>query len=45
MPLFADPEINEQTEPLQTALDRLRRQFGHETIQWGRNRRECDNDF
>lgn len=39
MPLFDDPEINEQTEPLQTALDRLRRQFGHETIQWGRNRR------
>lgn len=36
--LFAATQQSNDEQALQTALDRLRRQFGHESIQWGRNR-------
>ncbi len=38
MDLFAAPKQNIEETALQNALDRLRGQFGHESVQWGRNR-------
>jgi DNA polymerase-4 len=37
MDLFSAPQQSIEETALQTALDRLRRQFGHESVQWGRN--------
>lgn len=39
MDLFAAPQQENAWDPnLQNALDQLRERFGHESIQWGRNR-------
>ena len=38
MDLFSAPKQNIEDMALQNALDQLRRQFGHESVQWGRNR-------
>jgi DNA polymerase-4 len=38
MDLFAGPRQYGEEAALQNALDRLRERFGHESVQWGRNR-------